>query len=307
MDLSVIIPVYNEEESLKELYKQLHTTLKKLQSSYEIIMVDDGSRDASLYIMKEICMNDSSVKVLSLKRNFGKTAALACGIDHSKGNIFIFIDADLQNDPDDIPKLLQKLNEGYDLINGWRRKRKDPLFTRKIPSVIANKLISFMGGLQLHDYGCALKVCRKNIIKNIKLFGEMHRFIPLLATWAGARVTEIEVNHRPRKFGKSKYGLTRVLRVLFDLLTVKILTNFSPRSIYLIDGLGIFSLIFGIGVIFFIFFRFIVAGKLYINILFFLLICIQFILIGFLLDMIAKVYQKSQGKQIYLIKEKINF
>ena len=232
-DLSVIIPIFNEEGNIESLYKNLKSVLDGLKKDSEIIFIEDGSTDRSFDILDKISIGDSQVRVIRFKRNFGQTAAMAAGFDHARGEVIIAMDGDLQNDPKDIPQLLQKMETGYDIVSGWRRKRKDPLFTRRIPSMVANWFISKLTGVKLKDYGCTLKAYRKEIVNHINLYGEMHRFIPALASWAGAKVAEIEVNHHPRRKGSSKYGTTRILKVVLDLITVKFLLTFSTRPIIL--------------------------------------------------------------------------
>ena len=311
MELSIIIPIYNEEQNIERLYESLNSVLKRIEKSYEIILVDDGSTDKSFSIVKEISCKDALIKVLKLKRNFGQTAAMACGIEHAKGEVFVFSDADLQNDPADIPKLLEELDKGYDMVSGGRRFRKDALLTRKIPSMVANKIISIVGGVHLHDYGCTLKVCRRDIFDNVKLYGEMHRFIPLLASWGGARITEIPVDHQSRKFGKSKYGLIRIPKVLLDLLTVKFLVSFSTKPIYVFGAIGITSLILGAITTSVVLYRAFVLGRFYASPMIFFMILfltggLQFILMGFLAEMITRTYHESQNRAIYTVKETIN-
>ncbi len=312
MDVSIIISIYNEEENIEKLYNELAVVLRGMGVVYEIIIVDDGSTDSSFSIIKDLSKKDNLVKAVRLKRNFGQTAAMACGIDHAKGDILIFSDADLQNDPNDIPGLLKKLDEGFDMVNGWRRDRKDLLLTRKIPSRIANKIISIIGGVYLHDYGCTLRACRRQVFDSIKLYGEMHRFIPLLASWCGARITEIEVNHRPRKFGRSKYGLMRIPKVLLDLLTAKFLVSFSTRPIYVFGMLGFMALILGLGSSIIVFYRAFVLGRFEATPMIFFMVLfmitgIQFILMGFLAEMITRIYHESRNRPVYLIREEVNF
>ncbi len=211
LDISVIIPIFNEEGNIESLYRGLKSTLEELKKDYEIIFIDDGSSDRSFEVLDKISKGDAKVRVIGFKRNFGQTAAIAAGFDYAKGEILITMDGDLQNDPQDIPQLLKKIETGYDIVSGWRKKRKDSLLTRRVPSKIANWIISTLTGVKLKDYGCTLKAYRREIVKHINLYGEMHRFIPALASWAGAQVAEIEVNHRPRKHGSSKYGISRSL------------------------------------------------------------------------------------------------
>src|ERR1041385_2353334 len=220
-DLSVFLPVFNEGPNLLPLHAKLDEALKALGRSAEIVYVDDGSTDGSLKILRQIAELDPRVRVIALRRNYGQTAAMAAGIDGARGKVLIPMDADLQNDPADIARLLDKLDEGFDVVSGWRKNRKDKMITRKIPSMLANRLISWIGGVPLHDYGCSLKAYRRESLEDVRLYGEMHRFIPIYAAWAGARVTEIPVEHHARTMGKSKYGLSRTLKVVFDLMTIK--------------------------------------------------------------------------------------
>jgi len=245
MKISVIVPVYNEEESVPELYCQLRDVIDREPWDAEIIMVDDGSTDQSARIISEISEDDARVRLIRFARNFGQTAAILAGIDHATGDVIIPIDADLQNDPNDIPRLIALNDRGYDVVSGWRKNRKDRLWTRKVPSMLANRLISRWTGVELHDYGCTLKAYRATALKDQQLYGEMHRFIPIYAAARGGRICEIEVNHRPRQFGTSKYGLGRTFKVLLDLLTVKFLSGYTTKPAYLFGGLG-FALI-GIG------------------------------------------------------------
>src|SRR2546422_5844750 len=224
-EISVFLPVYNEEPNLLPLHQKLDEALTTLGHSAEIIYVDDGSTDGSLKVLRQLAQLDARVRVVALKRNYGQTAAMAAGIDAAQGEVLIPMDADLQNDPADIIRLLDKMDEGYDVVSGWRKNRQDKMITRKIPSMIANRLISWIGGVPLHDYGCSLKAYRRESLEDVKLYGEMHRFIPIYAAWAGARVTEIPVAHYPRTMGKSKYGLSRTLKVVFDLMTIKFLAS----------------------------------------------------------------------------------
>jgi glycosyltransferase involved in cell wall biosynthesis len=240
--ISVVVPVYNEEESVAELYERSKAVLAQLGRPWEIIFVDDGSQDRSPQVMETISRADSHVKAIKLRRNFGQTAALAAGIDHAQGSVIIPMDADLQNDPTDIPRLLSRLEEGYDIVSGWRRSRKDSFFSRSLPSLLANKLASRVSGVPLHNYGCTLKAYRREVLKGIHLYGELHRFIPALASSVGARVAEMEVTHHPRKFGKSKYGVTRTFRVMIDLITLKLLLTYYSRPMRAFGGIGFLSL-----------------------------------------------------------------
>ena len=227
--ISIVVPVYNEEESIAPLYHKIRGVCSRLGSSYEMVFVDDGSRDRTFEILASIHKQDASVRVVRFRKNFGQTAAMAAGFERAKGELIVSMDGDLQNDPADIPKLLAKLREGYDVVCGWRKNRKDKLISRRIPSLVANRLIGLVTGVHIHDNGCSLKAYRASIIKNVVLYGEMHRFIPAMSTITGARIAEIVVNHHPRRFGTSKYGIGRVWRVALDIVTIKMLSGFSSR------------------------------------------------------------------------------
>ena len=241
MKISVVIPTFNEEDNIKHLYDELKEVLQVSDYSHEILFVDDGSSDNTLAQLCSIQETDDTVYIISFRRNFGQTAAMSAGFDYATGDIIITMDADLQNDPHDIPQLIEKINEGYDIVTGWRHDRKDAFINRKLPSIIANKIISWTTGVNLHDYGCTLKAFRREVIKNIKLYGEMHRFIPAIASGMGISFTEIKVNHRPRRFGTSKYGISRTIRVVLDLLTVKFLLSYATRPIQVFGLLGFVS------------------------------------------------------------------
>jgi glycosyltransferase involved in cell wall biosynthesis len=309
--LSILIPVFNEEGNLSLLYEKLVTVLKKAGRPYEVIFVDDGSSDGTLEILLDLRDRNPNVKIISFSRNFGQTAALSAGIDFSKGDIIIPMDGDLQTDPEDILPLLQKIEEGYDVVSGWRKDRKDPFLTRRLPSIIANKIISWIGGVHLHDYGCTLKAYRRDILKNIRLYGEMHRFIPIYAQWIGARVSEIPVRHFVRGSGSSKYGMSRVFKVILDLMVVKFLLSYSQKPIYVFGGLGLLMILGG-------FFSggFAIYLKLFKEVSFILtplpLLCVLLlmlgflsILMGFLAEIMTRTYYESQGKPTYQIKETI--
>jgi glycosyltransferase involved in cell wall biosynthesis len=312
--LSVVIPVYNEAESLKPLSEKLNSVLVKLQRSFEVIFIDDGSTDKSLEILEEISARHSNFKVISFKRNFGQTAAIAAGIDAAAGQVIVPLDADLENDPQDIPKLLEKLNQGYDIVSGWRKSRwSKNLFTRRLTSRIANWLISKVSGVKLHDYGCTLKAYQQQIIKGVQLYGEMHRFIPALAAWQEAKVTEIEVNYQPRQYGQSKYGLERVIKVLLDLIVLKFLNDYSLKPIYFFGKIGFVS--FGLGILTFLWATYykVTGQKDYIQtplpviMVLFVVIGIVLILIGLLAEMMMRIHHESTQRKVYLIKRKINF
>src|SRR5690349_1692922 len=240
-EISLFLPVLDEEDNLRPMHAKIAAALDALGKSAEVIYVDDGSTDRSLEILKEIAASDNRVRVISLRRNYGQTAAMSAGIDAAKGDILIPMDADLQNDPADIKRLLEKLDEGYDVVSGWRKNRQDKMISRKIPSQIANRVISWIGGVPLHDYGCSLKAYRRESLQDVRLYGEMHRFIPIYASWAGARVTELPVKHHARTMGKSKYGLSRTLKVVFDLLTIKFMASYQTKPIYVFGMFGMFA------------------------------------------------------------------
>jgi glycosyltransferase involved in cell wall biosynthesis len=307
--LSIVIPVFNEEANIVPLCERLFPVLKKIGKPFEVIFVDDGSTDGTFDALLEISKTTPGLKVVSLSRNFGQTAALSAGIDLSRGEIIIPMDGDLQNDPEDIVPLLEKINEGYDVVSGWRKERKDPFWRRRLPSMVANWLISLIGGVTLHDYGCTLKAYRRGILKNIRLYGEMHRFIPIYAYWIGARVCEIPVRHYPRRGGVSKYGLSRVVKVILDLMVVKFLLSYSQKPIYVFGGIG---LLMFLGALFSG--GYAVYLKLARGVSFILtplpLLCVFLtvlgflsILMGFLAEILTRTYYESQGKPTYLIKE----
>lgn len=309
-DLSLIVPVYNEEESLPFLMDAICTTLQPLNQEWEVVFVDDGSIDHSMDVLKQLVEQyPEHVRVVVFRRNFGQTAAIAAGIDYSKGNIIILLDADMQNDPADIPMLLAKLDEGYDLVSGWRRDRHDNRVTRTIPSNLANSLISWATGVHLHDYGCTLKAYRREVLDGFRLYGEMHRFIPVFANSVGARITELPVRHHARKFGKAKYGLERTVKVILDLFTVKFLLTYSSKPIYLFGGAGM-TLIFGSGILLsYLFVRKVFEGVsilgsplFQLGVMFFIL-GFQSILMGLIAELLARTYHESQHKPTYTIRK----
>jgi glycosyltransferase involved in cell wall biosynthesis len=312
-DISVFLPVFNEEPNLLPLHAKLDKALKSLGCSAEIVYVDDGSSDGSLTILREIAEFDPRVRVVALRRNYGQTAAMAAGIDAASGKVLIPMDADLQNDPADIARLLEKLDEGYDVVSGWRKNRKDKMITRKIPSMIANRLISWIGGVPLHDYGCSLKAYRRESLEDVRLYGEMHRFIPIYAAWAGARVTEIPVEHHARTMGKSKYGLSRTLKVVFDLMTIKFMASYQTKPIYVFGSFGmlafVISLLSGLYAVFLkIFHRadFVQTPLPILSIVMFA-VGVQFLLMGLLAEMLVRTYHESQAKAIYAVRERLGF
>ncbi len=310
LELSIIIPVFNELETLRPLYDRLNQSLKPWKSSCEILFINDGSSDGSSEELQRLAALDQRVRVLEFVRNFGQTAAIAAGFDYARGKIIIPLDADLQNDPQDIPRIMEKLEEGYDVVNCWRQDRKDPWLTRILPSNLANRLISWISGVYLRDYGCTLKGYRRSIVRHIRLYGEMHRFIPIFASWAGARVTEIPVQHHARRFGESKYGMIRTVKVLLDLITVKFLGSYSTKPMYLFGSLGLLSFLGGslLSAIT-LYQKFFEAVKAHRNPLlllaiFFFTAGLQFILFGLVAELLMRTYHESQDKPIYLLKNR---
>ena len=307
-EVSVVVPLLNEQDNISPLYEQITQALTD-KYNYEIIFVDDGSSDNSFAVLSRLQKADSKIRVIRFRKNFGQTASLSAGFTHARGNIIVAIDADLQNDPADIPKMIDKLEEGFDVVSGWRKKRHDKVLTRLLPSKIANWLISKITGVKLHDYGCTLKAYRKEILAETKLYGEMHRFIPALASWSGARIAEMVVNHRPRTSGTAKYGLERTLKVLLDLITVKFLLSFSTKPIQLFGGWGFLALFFGSVSGLAVILMKILRGRdmtgnplLYLTILL-LVIGVQFILMGLLAELLVRTYHESQNRPTYVIKE----
>ena len=307
-EISVVVPVFDEQDNLRPLHEQLTHTLAG-EHSYEIIFVDDGSSDSSFTVLAELQEADVKVRVIRFRKNFGQTAALGAGFAHARGEIIVAMDADLQNDPADIPKMVAKLDEGFDVVSGWRKKRHDSALTRRLPSRMANWLISRITGVRLHDYGCTLKAYRKEVLAETKLYGEMHRFIPALASWNGAKVTEMVVNHRPRTAGLAKYGLARTWKVLLDLITVSFLGSFSTKPIYVFGGLGLLSaagsVILGLTVIYQkVNFKTDMSGNPLLVLTAVLMIAtIQFILMGLLAEILVRTYHESQDRPTYVIKE----
>ncbi|MCI0490212.1 MAG: glycosyltransferase family 2 protein [Blastocatellia bacterium] len=311
-EISVFLPVYNEEENIGPLDFKLRQALEELGRTYEIIYVDDGSTDESLDRLRERAAQDPRVRVIALRRNYGQTAAMSAGIDHARGKILIPMDADLQNDPADIIRLLEKLDRGYDVVSGWRKDRKDKWLTRRIPSSIANRLISKISGVPLHDYGCSLKAYRRDVLSDVKLYGEMHRFIPIYAKWAGARVTEIPVAHHARHAGRSKYGLSRTIKVVFDLITIKFMSSYLTKPLYLFGTAGLIclalSFISGLSAFYYKFVHDVHLNRMPLATLAMIMFAmgIQFIFMGLLAEMIVRTYHESQGKPTYLVRERIN-
>ena len=309
--ISVVVPVLNEEGSVERLARQLVDDLERSGRSFEVLFVDDGSSDRTLDILKAAHSRDGRVKVLSFRKNFGQTAAIAAGFDYARGEIVVTIDGDLQNDPEDIPRLVEKIEEGFDLVSGWRRKRRDPFFSRRLPSLIANWLISHITGVKLHDYGCTLKAFRHDVVKNLSLYGEMHRFIPAIASGMGVSVAEIPVNHYPRLTGKSKYGIFRTVKVILDLITVKFLLSYSTRPIHIFGLFGIGSGALGGVLLAYLFFVRLVLhmpiGNRPMLLLAIMLVFIgvQFITMGLLAELQTRVYHEAQDKATYVLREEI--
>src|SRR5881394_3080607 len=315
-DVSVFLPVFNEEPNLRPLHEKLNVSLAQLGRTAEIIYVDDGSSDGSLNVLREIAAQDPRVRVIALRRNYGQTPAMAAGIHAARGDVLIPMDADLQNDPADIARLLAKLDEGYDVVSGWRKNRQDKMITRKIPSMIANRLISWIGGVPLHDYGCSLKAYRRESLQDVRLYGEMHRFIPIYAAWAGARVTEIPVEHHARTMGKSKYGLSRTIKVVFDLMTIKFMASYQTKPLYMFGfaGLVTFAISFLCAVLALLM-KFaswphhadFVQTPLPVLTMVLLVLGVQFFFMGLLAEMLVRTYHESQSKPIYAVRERIGF
>ena len=310
--LSIVIPVHNEQDNVFPLHERVSAAMRNIGTDYEVIVVNDGSTDLTEAKLKDVAARDPRFKIVNFRRNFGQTAAMMAGIDFASGSIIIGLDGDLQNDPADIPRLLHKLAEGYDVVSGWRRNRIGGMLTRKLPSLIANWLISKMSGVHLHDYGCTLKAYKKDVVKDVKLYGEMHRFIPIYASWQGGKVAEIPVNDLPRTHGRSKYGLERVVKVILDLMVVKFLASYADKPIYVFGGFGLASIALSFA-----------AGVLALYLKFFehtsfistplpLLVVLAFItgvmsiLMGLIAEIIMRTYYESQGKQVYLVRDTIN-
>jgi glycosyltransferase involved in cell wall biosynthesis len=309
MELSIVIPVYNEEENVEPLIREIKGVLAPLGKACEIIAVDDGSKDRTFTALRRLHCTEPCLKVVRLKRNFGQTAALAAGLAYAQGEIIVLMDGDGQNDPADIPPLLQKLQEGNDLVAGWRFNRQDPFLNRRLPSMIANRLISWTTKVKLHDYGCTLKAMRKDVAKSLRLYGEMHRFIPAIADERGAQIAELQVNHRPRLHGKSKYGVTRTLRVVLDLLTVKFLNSYSTRPAHVFGPIGVISGLTGFAIALYLSVQKLVynaaIGSRPLLLLAVLLIFIgfQFVTMGLLGEMLARTYHESQERPVYVVGE----
>ena len=308
-ELSLVVPVYNEKDNLPLLMDAIHSAMKPLKKEWEVVFVDDGSTDESLNVLEDLVREEPQhVRVVVFRRNFGQTAAIVAGIDHSEGEIIVLLDADMQNDPADIPMLLEKLDEGYDLVSGWRKDRKDNRFTRTIPSNIANGLISWVTGVHLHDYGCTLKAYRREALEGFRLYGEMHRFIPVFAHSVGAKITELPVRHHPRKFGEAKYGLDRTVKVVLDLFTVKFLLDYSHKPMRLFGGTGVILIAASVLLLTYLFIR---KVFFFIDVLtspffqigvMFLILGFQSILMGLIAELLARTYHESQSKPTYTVR-----
>ena len=309
MELSIVIPVYNEEENIEPLVSELTTVLSRLQQTYEIVIVDDGSRDGTFAKLRVLLAQRPELTIMRLKRNFGQTAAVAAGLAHAGGEVVILMDGDVQNDPADIPAMLAKLAEGNDLVAGWRFNRQDPFLNRRLPSMIANRLISWATQVKLHDYGCTLKVMRRTVAKDLRLYGEMHRFIPALAYERGAQIAELKVNHRPRLRGQTKYGISRTLRVILDLLTVKFLNTYSTRPAHVFGPIGIVSGVVGfvlslhLTIQKFVYEVDIGGRPLLLLAVLLIFIGFQFVTMGLLGEMLARTYHESQDRPVYVVGE----
>ena len=313
MLVSIVIPIYNEKDNIGYFYEKITKALDKPAFSFEIIFVNDGSTDFSDRKLKAVALQDSKVKVIELRRNFGQTAAMMAGIDYSSGDIIITMDGDLQNDPEDITKLIEKLDEGYDVCSGWRKYRKDNWFSRVLPSKMANFLISKISRVPLKDYGCTLKAYRRDVIKDVRLYGEMHRFIPIYAAWQGANVCEIPVTHHARKHGKSKYGINRTFKVILDLMVIKFLGSYSQKPIYVFGGFGLFNFVLSfLSFALMIYYKY-CGGKTFVEtplpqlVVLFFLMGFMSVLMGLIAEIQMRTYYESQNKPPYLIRKKRNF
>jgi glycosyltransferase involved in cell wall biosynthesis len=312
MKISVVVPFYNEDASAADLLKQLFSVDYAPQGLAEVICVNDGSTDRTASVLNSVSTSDGRCKVVHLSRNMGQTAALMAGISYATGDVIVTMDGDLQNDPKDIPGLLARIAEGYDVVSGWRRSRQDPWLTRVMPSRIANMFISLISGVKLRDYGCTLKAYRRSVLKNVRLYGEMHRFIPIYATWEGARVVEVPVTHHPRTRGKSKYGISRTIKVVLDLLVVKFLASYSQKPIYVFGSFGLLNFALSLlcvgGMIYFKFW----GGKSFIQtplpqlVILFVLMGFVSLLMGLIAEIQMRTYYESQGKTVYLVRETRN-
>lgn len=310
--LTITVPIYNEEQNIAPLYEKISAAMGKLGKRWELVLVDDGSSDNSPVLLDELAQRDPHVTVVHFRRNYGQTAAMMAGMDHARGDIIVPMDGDLQNDPDDIGKLLAKIDEGFDVVSGWRKDRKDNAIKRNLPSRIANELISRVSGVHLHDYGCSLKAYRRDVLDGVKLYGEMHRFVPVYAAWNGARVTEMEVTHHPRLHGESKYGLERVIKVVLDLIVVKFLFRYASKPIYVFGGFGFLSILLGglLGITALalkaIYGTSLIQTPLPLLSVFLCVVGILSILMGLLAEMLNRTYHESQAKAVYRVGRVVN-
>jgi glycosyltransferase involved in cell wall biosynthesis len=313
IDLSIVVPVYNEADALTDVCQGVRLQLTRMGVTWELIFVNDGSTDGSEEILDQFAEEDQRIRVIHFKRNFGQTAALMAGFDHARGEVIIPMDGDGQNDPADIPSMLDTLDQGYDVVSGWRRDRQDNVIHRNIPSILANKLISFVSGVRLHDFGCSLKAYKRHVVDGIRLYGEMHRFLPIYASWHGAKITEVIVNHHPRRSGSSKYGLERVVKVILDLLVVKFLDRAAGAPMYVFGGCGIFSLAVSLFTFLWMVGLKLWGGKSFISTPLPLIVVVTFmiammcVLLGLLAEMIMRTFYEAQGKPIYGVRSARNF
>lgn len=312
IDLSIVVPIYNERESIEKLYKKLDEALSRINLKYEVLLIDDGSTDGTFNELLKIHRKSRLYKIIRFRKNFGQTSAISAGFSYAEGEVVVTLDADLQNDPQDIQVLLSKMNEGYDIVSGWRKNRKDKAVTRRFPSIIANKIISKLTGVHLHDYGCTLKAYRKEVVKNINLYGEMHRYIPAIASGIGVKVAEVPVIHHSRRYGKSKYGVSRTIKVILDIITLKFLLSYSQSPIQIFGLVGLFS-----GAVGFIMTSYLIIMRLFFNqsladrplfilSIFMIFIGVQLITIGLLAEVLIRVYHKVQNRSTYVIKDIIS-
>lgn len=311
VEVSVIVPIYNEEESIPHLLGQLHDALGSAGQVYELVLVDDGSSDGSFELLRTAAATDQTLVVIQFRRNFGQTAAMQAGLDHARGAKVVMMDADLQNDPADIPMMLSKLDDGYDLVAGWRARRKDPFFNRRLPSMIANRIISSATKVRLHDYGCTLKAMTSEVAKELRLYGEMHRFIPAVASWMGVRLVEVPVNHRARQYGTSKYGIGRTLRVILDLITVRFMQSYLVRPMQVFGLAGLFAGMLGVAICGWLAVEKIAFGSgladrplLLLGILL-IMVGVQLLSLGLVADVVSRTYHESQNKRPYHVREVI--
>ena len=308
IDVSIVVPLYNERENVRELYEELKAVLVKEAITYEILFINDGSTDGTDEEIAEIHREDPCVTIINFRRNFGQTAAMSAGFDHALGYIIITMDGDMQNDPADIPMMLKKIEEGHDLVSGWRYARKDPFISRKLPSLIANRIISSVTGVHLHDYGCTLKAFKSEITQDIRLYGEMHRFIPSIVSGIGASISEVKVNHRSRKHGVSKYGISRTVRVILDLITVKFLLSYAKRPLHIFGMIGLLAFFLGFALLAVIGLQRQIYGipmgdrPLLIMSVLLVFLGVQFITIGLISELQVRTYHESQQKPIYYVK-----